>query len=194
MKGLRHLGPRAGALVSVRGFRIPTRSLKSWSISHHQVLENFNLLDLCKSSVTRRKMAPLLEAQPRAAAQELRPWTRGLHANCNTGRCHLLLLTAFRSQRLKNLPKTRVGKSSAPVYPQLLSGWGKTTPDSWMLTVWEGEDPHNSWLIKPASMASEQSIGRRKSQGEPERVQVNCFSTVIETPKVPINLPTAMIV
>lgn len=43
-------------------------------------------------------------------------------------------------------------------------------------------------------MASEQSIGRRKSQGEPERVQVNCFSTVIETPKVPINLPTAMIV
>lgn len=29
----------------------------------------------------------------------------------------------------------------------------------------KGGGPHNSWLIKPASMASEQSIGRRKISG-----------------------------
>lgn len=158
MKGLRRLGPRAGTLVSVKGFRILIQSLKIWNISHHQVLRNFNLLDLHKSSVTRRKMAPLLEALYLRPTCKLQHWKMPPAA---TRSC--------QKPEAENLPKTRVGKSSA--YPQLLSGWGKRTPDIWMMTVWERGRPHNSWLIKPASMASEQSIGRwKKSQGEPERV------------------------
>lgn len=152
MKGLRCLGPRAGTPVSVWGFRILIQSLKSWNISHHQVLGNFNLLDLRKSSVTRRKMAPLLQALYPRPTCKLQHWKMPPAA------AH-----SCQKPEAENLPKTRVGKSSA--YPQLLSGWGKRTPDIWMLTVWEGGRAHNFWLIKPASMASEQSIGRRKISG-----------------------------
>lgn len=107
MKGLRRLGPRAGTLVSVKGFRILIQSLKIWNISHHQVLRNFNLLDLHKSSVTRRKMAPLLEALYLRPTCKLQHWKMPPAA---TRSC--------QKPEAENLPKTRVGKIfSLPTAP-----------------------------------------------------------------------------